>query len=365
MNGLNEKGGYFMFDNNEIYLSDISWVASIDLPWGKLKNKSILITGVTGLICSFLADVLMYRNRNFKDGITIYALSRSKQSLEKRFSSYLGDASLIFIEHDVSEPLKIDFQADYIIHGASNADPISFSLDPVGTMKANIFGIYNLLEYARFHNTKRVLYISSGEVYGEGSQEINSFTEDYSGYVNCTDPRSCYPSSKRAAESMCGSYIKQYGLDVVIARPCHIYGPTMKESDSRASAQFIRNAISKKDIVMKSKGLQIRSYCYVADAVSALLYILFKGETGHAYNIANKNSNVTIKKFAETVASLFGLQIKFEVPDSIEKDGYSKITKAVLDASKLEGLGWRPMFSLKDGIYRTVTILRKEFKIDD
>ena len=153
-------------------------------------------------------------------------------------------------------------------------------------------GVSNLIEYGLAHHMKRFVYISSGEVYGEGDRR--PFDEAYSGYVNCMTPRSCYPSSKRAAETLCVSYAEEYGADVVIARPCHVYGPNFSDKDNRVYAQFIRNILNDSDIIMKSTGGQFRSWCYVVDCVSAILYVLLKGEKEQVYNIADSQSVVMV-----------------------------------------------------------------------
>jgi nucleoside-diphosphate-sugar epimerase len=347
---------------NIIYQQDLSIVNSLDcIPWHKLENKSLLLTGATGLIGSFLVDVLMYRNEHYCSNISIYAVSRNPETVKERFKKYLDSNLFRYVQHDVSEKLIFDFNADFIIHSAGNATPYTYVVDPVGTLKTNIYGMDNLLSYAVNTHSECVLYVSSGEVYGEGNG--NDFTETYSGYVDCMNLRACYPSGKRATETLCASYSAQYDVNVVIARPCHIYGPTMTQSDNRAFAQFIRNILSKQNVVLKSKGEQYRSYCYGADCVSAILTILLKGEKSNAYNIANKKSNVTVAELAKTIAMAGKQQVAFELPVDEEKRGYSVVTRAVLNADKLEKLGWKAQYSLKEGIERTVQILSAKNKL--
>ena len=139
------------------------------------------------------------------------------------------------------------------------------------------------------------------------------------------------------------AYAAEYGADVVIARPCHIYGPHFTEQDNRVYAQFIRNVLRGEDIVMKSTGEQFRSWCYVVDCVSALLYILLKGENGQAYNIADDASNITIKELADTVASICGKKVIFNLPDSDEKIGFNVVKKSIFLTEKLKSLGWVPL----------------------
>lgn len=281
-------------------------------------------------------------------------MSRNEKYAHKRFEAYWGNPLFSFICHNVIEPFSLDIPFDYMVHGASNASPKRYATDPVGTMKSNLGGGSNLLELAK-EKKARLLYISSGEVYGEG--DGSDFTEDYSGYVDCLNPRACYPSSKRASETLCVSYKEQYGVDVVIARPCHIYGSDI-ERDDRAFAQFLRKAKAGEDILLKSDGSQVRSYCHVDDCASALLYILLRGINGKAYNIANRDSVLSIKEQAELIAQTVGVKIMYDIPSNSESKGYSKVQRAVLDSSLLESLGWRPQISLKEGLRRVLGIYK-------
>lgn len=341
---------------NYIYLNDLKIAAESIIDFKKMFNKSIMITGATGLIGSFIVDVLMFANKEYNANITIYATGRSKERLKKRFSLY-KDKKLFFIEHDVNNEIKYDFNLDYIIHAASNAYPEAFSIDPVGTMMSNIIGTKNLLEYSRSHGVSRFLFISSGEIYGQIESEIESFEENCSGYVNILEARSCYPMSKRAAETLCISYTKQYKLDTVIVRPCHSFGPNITSKDNRANVQFMKNVINDEDIVLKSSGNQYRSYCYVADSVSAILTVLLNGKSCEAYNIANSKNNVTVAEFANKVASVSGKKVIFENPTDFEKDQQTPIQRQILDSRKIESLGWKGKYSIESGIENTIKIL--------
>jgi nucleoside-diphosphate-sugar epimerase len=351
-----------MFINNRLYQEDMANVAKLNIDWDILENKSILITGATGLIGSFFIDALMFRNEHYDSNISIYAMSRNTNRAKKRFGIYWENPLFKFISQDVTRKINLDENIDYIIHGASNAYPAVFVEDPVGTMKANILGLSNLMDYGIDQNSKRILYISSGEVYGEG--EGNNFKEPYSGYVDHLNPRSCYPASKRATETLCISYSIQYNIDVVIARPCHIYGPTITESDNRAFAQFVENVLADKDVVLKSTGVQYRSYCYIVDCVSALLTILLKGKTRNAYNISNKDSNVSIKELANCIAIAGNKKVIFDLPTNEEQKGYSVIPRAVLDSGKLEELGWKAKYALPDGVRRAIQIIKNSGQQD-
>lgn len=331
------------------YTEDILRIFSQELPWERLSGCNILVTGATGLIGGCLVEALMM---NPKRDYLVYAFGRNAERALQRFKCFANDQAFHFVKHDVMQPMEGDVQFDYIIHAASGANPKFFATQPVEVMKANIDGVANLMEYGLKHGMRRMLYVSSGEVYGEGDGRV--FTEDYSGYVNCATPRACYPSSKRAAETLCVAYAAEYGADVVIARPCHVYGPHFTEQDNRAYAQFIRNVLHGEDIVMKSTGEQFRSWCYVVDCVSALLYILLKGECGEAYNIADSKSNISIRELAETIAAIGGRKVVIDLPDDDERKGFNVVTKSVFSTEKLEALGWRAETHIEKGFMHTI-----------
>lgn len=386
------------------YIDDIKKAASADLPWEKLSGKNILVAGATGMIGTALVDVLMARpNIDFN----VYASGRNEAKLKTAFSKYLADTHFHFLRMDLCQPIdglcssegSADRSCDagccedggddtgskgvngnvadrnnvcgndagccedgsdgvsgmefhYIIDAAGVSSPQLYSTDPVSVVKSNVLGVDNLLSYGIGHSIEKFVYLSSGEVYGEGDGRV--FTEDYSGYVDCTKLRSCYPSAKRVSESLCVAYSHQYGIDISIARPCHIYGPHFNGSDNRVYAQFIRNVLDGEDIVLKSDGSQFRSWCYSVDCASALLYIAIKGKNGEAYNVADESSNVSVKCLAETVASIAGRKVVTELPSEAEKSGYNIVTKSVFSTEKLRALGWKVEGTMEEKLRSTI-----------
>ncbi|MBQ2861288.1 MAG: NAD(P)-dependent oxidoreductase [Oscillospiraceae bacterium] len=157
---------------------------------------------------------------------------------------------------------------------------------------------------------------------------------------------------------MCQAYISKYNLDIVIGRFSRIYGPTMQMQDSKAIAQFIKNAVNGEDIVLKSEGNQYYSYCYVADAVGAMLKIIFDGTNGEAYNISDKNSDITLKDLAKILASYNNKEVVFQLPDEKERKGYSTATLAIMNSEKLKKIGWNAHYDMKNGLERTIEIIK-------
>ena len=346
-----------MVCDNPLYIEDVSQTASLNLEWEKLTGKSFLISGASGLIGSFLADVLMFRNSKHNQHIKIHALGRNIESAKKRFKSYAGNDDFIFTAHDINRPIDFGGKYDFVVHLASNTHPLAYSSDPVGTITANIIGLNNLLEFSRTHGTERFVFASSVEVYGVNRGDTEYFSEDYCGNIDISKARSGYCEAKRCGETLCQSYIQQYGLDVVIPRFARTYGPTMKIDDSKAISQFIKKGLAREDIVLKSEGTQLFSYCYAADSVSGLLTILLRGENGTAYNISDSESDIALKNLAGIIAEYAGKNVVFELPDEHEKRGYSPAMKAVMNPSRLKSLGWSARYDIKTGITRTLDIL--------
>ena len=344
---------------NKLYLEDIKLVAGLELPWAKLQDSSLLLSGATGLIGSFLVDVLMMKNQTDGLNCTVYALTRNTDKARARFSLFHDDERLVFIPYDVKQPFVRDDigSIDYVLHLASNTHPVQYATDPIGTITTNLIGLNNMLDFSLAHHAKRFAFASSNEIYGENRGDVELFDEDYCGYINCNTMRAGYPESKRCGEALCQAYIAQEDMDIVIPRLTRSYGPTMLMSDSKALSQFIKKAIAGEDIVLKSEGTQYYSYQYVADSVSGLLTILLCGERGEAYNIADESSDIMLKDLAGIIAGARGKQVVFELPDAVEAAGYSKATKARLDGSKLRKLGWRPLYDIKEGLNRTISIL--------
>lgn len=350
-----------IYEHNK-YQEDVSYVAELDLPWTKLQGKSVMISGATGLIGSFLVDVIMYRNLHMEMNCRVYALGRNEKRAKERFDYCCDEETYQFVPYDINMPLvREDLGTiDYILHLASNTHPMAYATDPIGTIATNIIGTQNMLEFAVKHNAIRCAFASSNEIYGENRGDVEKFDEDYCGYINSNTMRAGYPESKRCGEALCQAYIKQKGLDIVIPRLTRSYGPTLLASDTKALSQFLHKAVEGEDIVLKSAGTQYYSYTYVADAVSGLLTVLLLGQCGEAYNIADDASDIMLKDLAAIIAQIAETNVVFEIPNEVESAGYSKATKARLESSKLQELGWSARYGIKNGIARTVEIMKGE-----
>lgn len=347
-----------LYDNAR-YMEDVRYVAKLNLPWDKLQNKILMLSGATGMIGSFLVDVLLEKNQLSNLNCHVYALGRSEEKAKNRFCKYVNDEHFHFIPYDVKDPLQYNGieKIDYLLHLAANTHPMLYSTEPIGTIITNIIGVKNMLEFAVEHNITRFAFASSNEIYGENRGDVEFFDENYCGYINCNTLRAGYPESKRCGEALCQAYKEQKGLDVIILRLTRSFGPTMLMSDTKAVSQFIKKGLAGEDIVLKSDGTQYYSYTYMADAVSGLLWALLEGKNGEAYNIADSKNDIMLKDLAAVIAELKGKKVVFEVPNAVEAAGYSKATKARLNGEKLKKLGWVPRYTVQTGMERTIDIL--------
>lgn len=349
---------------NEIYRNDLKTAFHSIPNIQTIYKKSILITGATGSIGSFAADMLLYANETEHAEIEVYLLARDEKRLRERFASSLDEKRLHFVIQDVVNPLELKETVHYIIHAAGDGFPAAFRERPVETMTPALLGTYQLLQYA-VHMAKKeafqkFLYVSSGEVYGKIQDGEHAFTEEECGYWDSMNVRSCYPAAKRCAETLSASFGEQYHVPVVVVRPSHVYGACPSVHDNRATVQFLNDAAAGRNIILHSPGKQMRSYTYVADCVSGIFTVLLNGRNGQAYNIANADSRVTVAGFADILAGKAGVECIVKNPNENEKKEHTPIAYAVLDASKLEQLGWHGQYSIDKGIEKMLAVKKED-----
>lgn len=325
---------------------DIQVIANLDYEWSKLDGKTVLISGGTGFIGQLLINVFKYRNSECGNRIRVISLSRRGGESE---------SDVLYLKADVTKPVVTDEKIDYILHLASNTHPKQYATDPVGTITTNIFGTYNLLTLAVEKRVKRFLLASSVEIYGDGDN--SPMSEDYCGYIDCNTTRAGYNEAKRLSESLCQSFIAQYGVDCVIARFARCFGADKKD-DSKAMSQFLGCALRGEDVVLKSEGKQRYSYCYVADAVSGLLKVLLDGKCGEAYNISDDDEGKTLGDYARLIAEFGNVKAIFDLSGA-NNQGVSKAVRALVNTDKIKAIGYKPQYTVSDSLARTYKILKE------
>ena len=323
----------------------------------ELHDKTILITGASGMIGSYFVYTLMNLNESYDANIEIIPLVRNLNKLD---SIITENTKVCPIIQDVTEKIKINKTIDYVIHAAGPASPKIMKMKPVETNFANTLGTANTLTFANNHYAKGYLFISSREIYGSPINNEKYFTEDSFGYVDHLIPRNGYAEGKKAAENMCISFKEEYNLNTKIVRLAHTYGPGMSVDDGRVQADFLKNIINNEDIILKSDGSSIRTYTYISDAISAMFKILLKGNES-VYNVSDERNEVSIKELAEIMVSIYpekNLKLKFEIENNANK-GYAPFKLGILSSKKIRNeLNWNAKYSIKEGFKRTIEYLK-------
>ncbi|AXC11535.1 dTDP-glucose 4,6-dehydratase [Acidisarcina polymorpha] len=347
---------------NSIVQDDIKRILQEPLPWQSFAGAEVLVTGAAGFLPAYMVETLMFLNRFvLSKPAKVSALVRNEERAMARFAEYQGRDDLRILVQNVSDPLRVSTPFDYIIHAASNASPVAYLADPAGTISANMLGTYHLLNAAAQNKAcQGFLFFSSGEVYGAVKGGPTPLAENEGGFLDPLGPRACYGEGKRAGETMCASWARQYGVPARIVRPGHTYGPRMRLDDGRVYADFVRDILNGGPINMLSDGSARRPFCYLADATTAFFTVLLKGEAGQAYNVVNPDAECSIAELADRLAVLYkdeGIYVKrFKNPDM--NSVQSAHSGTPVSAEKLRSLGWRSRTTIEEGFKRTVDSYR-------
>ena len=340
---------------SETYVSDIDLVIkSNSFIFDEIFDKTIFITGGTGLVCSPIVDMILRANYILGTKIKLIIAGRSEEKIRQRFEKQKYD----YVYYDATKRNTLDLSTDYIIHGASNSSPTDISTRGIETMIDNIGGIYELLTYAAENDVINTLYISSSEIYGQRKTN-NQWMENEYGSIDILLPRNAYSSSKRAAETLCVCFSEEKKIKTTIVRPGHIYGPTAKRTDTHVSSLFSFAAADGNNLIMKSSGEQVRSWCYCIDSAMAILYVLVRGKNKNAYNISSPNSILSIKEMAQYLSKKAEVQLVVEIPNEKEERRFNPMFNSSLKSDKLMDLGWKPLFDCEVGFEHTIKVIRE------
>ena len=320
-----------LFDQ-PIVVSDLRYICE-STAWSTFAGKTILITGANGHIATYLAYSFLYAVEERKLDVTIVVLSRDKEKMKKKYPSMAGRTYFHLLATDVCEKIGYPKRIDYIFHFAGNASPYFIQTDPVGILKTNIQGTFNIAELAIHHSGCKIIYASTREVYGQSSTN-SALSEKSFGALDPLEPRSCYPESKRAAETILEAYHNQYGIRYATARIAHCYGPGMNlRNDGRVMADFLDSALSGNDITIHTDGSALRSFCYIADVISGILAIAADKSDTTAFNLSNETEEISILDLAYMIAQKTpGIHVKI-MNSPINPDRYCTYKRIPLDCS--------------------------------
>ncbi len=329
------------------------------IPWSRLRNSSVLVTGATGLIGSTAVKALLYANQRHALHLEVYCLVRNLEKAVCMLQEYSAETGLHLISQTVETPFEQDVHFDYIIHGASPTASAYFIEHPVETMHTAISGTRNMLELAVKNQVKGFLYLSSMEAYGNVSDE-RVLKENDLGSIDLGNLRNCYPESKRVCELLTTAYAREYQIPAMNIRLAQTFGPGVSIDDKRVFAMMARCAMNQEDIVLLTKGESKHSYLYTAECVEALLCVMLNGTAGETYNAANPDTYCSIYKMGEMVAEEFGDgKIRVRVVES-DQSKYPIPGFLNLSIDKISALGWEPRVSLREMYARMMKAMNEE-----
>lgn len=305
----------------------------------------ILLTGAAGFLGSHISKKLVDNNH------VVIGLDDLSTGTVKNIEPLLKNSNFSFIEHDVRNPYRLE--VDAILNFACPASPINYQKDPVRTIETNFLGILNLLHLAK-ETGARIIQASTSEVYGDPSQSPQ--TESYWGNVNPIGIRSCYDEGKRAAETLCFDYRRQFNLDSRVIRIFNTYGPNMMVGDGRVVSNFIVQSLRNEPIHVYGDGKQTRSFCYISDLVEGIYKFLELNKNPETpINLGNSNE-FTMLDLAKVVIQITNSKstIIFNplpLDDPKQRRPDISLAKKILD--------WEPTIQLEEGIVKTVEYFKQ------
>jgi nucleoside-diphosphate-sugar epimerase len=338
---------------NKIVQEDLRAICQSSVPWEKLKHKTVLVTGATGMLASYFSFMILYLNEKHHFGIKIILLARNADKVEKVFGDKTENAEVLI--QDVCDEITYPDKIDYILHAAGAASPHYIINDPTGIINANTLGTMNVLELAKDTGKPKIIFTSTREIYGKVENK-DTITETDMGTLDPLNSRSCYPESKRMAETLLKSYSDQYNIPFNTLRIAHSYGPGMQtQNDGRVMADFMNDAIHNRVIQLKSAGKAERAFCYLTDVIEAMFLAMVKGKNREAYNLANETEPIEILGLAKLIQKIAQNSKGVSVAaDDTSQKGYTNYKRIALGTSKVEQLGWKPKVALEDGLTKTL-----------
>ena len=330
------------------------------IPWDRFRGATILVTGATGVIGSAVARVLCTANAAKGLGLSVVGQGRHP-SKGRRLEAELGVRFLPADVRELSSATSGLDHADFVVHAAAVTSSAQMVARPDEVLTTAVEGTRNVLDLARELEARSVVYVSSMEVYGQGLTGV--VTESDVGTLNPDDPRSSYPEGKRRAEALTAAYATEHGLHTTSARLGLTLGAGVPNdpANTRVPLQFARSVLAGRDIELHTDGAGVTNVCYLADAVRALLLLATKGAAGEAYNVANSQASMTIRRMAEVVAREVAggaINVVVKPPEDLESRGYAPPSSYRLATDKIRALGWEPRYGMAEMYERMIASWR-------
>lgn len=320
-------------------------VSDPSIPWEKLTDGIVVVTGASGLLGSLLLKTLVAIKRKWNLNLTIVGISRDPKKAESKLRDLFGYVQFVTLPDFLENG-----RADYIIHTGSPTSSAFFVSNPVEVINAIYEDLNSLLSFCRKKRVKAFVQLSTMEIYGDTAE--GPVNESGQGKLDPFSVRSSYSEAKRVAETLCKAYAEEYQIPCQVIRLTQCFGAGVDiEKDQRVFADFLHKALQRKPIVLYTKGETCRSYIYTADAIRAIFVIMLKGKHSEAYNVANPASYCSIAEMAGLVANLFGTTVEIRLDSELSRK-FNPTQKINLDISKLEKLGWAPQISLRESFSR-------------
>ena len=339
-------------------------IAAARDPLAELEGRTVLVAGAAGFLPSMVVDAIAKHNTD-SDGppCRVVAVDNHSTGATGRLAHLAERDDIVFVTHDLTEPLTWDEPLDHVLHGASIASPTMYRRAPLQTIDVNVTGTRNLLDLARSNEAQTFLYLSSSEVYGDPPPDRVPTSEDYWGHVSPTGPRACYDESKRLAETLVMTYHRLYGMHVRLARPFNVYGPGLRLDDRRIIPDLLQAALGQQPLVLFSDGRPSRSFCYVSDAAAGLLHLLVDDVPDGPYNLGNPEE-VTMRETAELVDELAGGHLGVQLEDSTDPEYLTdNPQRRCPDIRHITAAtGWKPRVDLREGLRRSLAHYREELR---
>lgn len=318
-----------------------------------LKDKTLLITGATGLVGGALCRALLYIGRVRGLRLRLLLPVRSLASAEKDLYGVIDRPEVSVFEADLSNGLRVEENVDYIVHAASPTASKEFTARPATVLESVLTAGMSLLTLAKEKKPAAYLYVSSMEAFGVTQACDHALSESEIGFVDLSSVRSCYPEGKRVNELMALCASAEFGLNALSVRLAQTFGAGVRPSENRVFAQFIRSARAGEDLVLHTRGLSVGNYLHISDCVTALIALLRDGKSGETYTAVGDDCSLRIRELAQTVSDTLtggACRVRFDIPENTANLPYAPDTEMRLSNAKLKSLGWNPAFGIKDAI---------------